>query len=107
MLAKTRKEPTPTNSKVYPGGEEITALLDEFNKEKTKEAIVAKDADRLDQIILQREYLQDKPYDFKLWHENYTKNLKTESAKSLAEKIATRNPLQWVYNFAGIKPKEE
>ncbi|MBU2592529.1 HD domain-containing protein [Patescibacteria group bacterium] len=90
-----------------PGGSEITTLLDEFNECKTKEAIVAKDADRIDQILLQREYLQNKPGDFKLWHENIAKDLQTESAKELVEKIKERNPLQWVYNFAKIPPEDE
>lgn len=90
-----------------PGGEAIIELLDEFDEEKTKEAIVAKDADRIDQILLQREYLQDKPHDFKLWHENIAKDLKTESAKEIVKKIKRRNPLQWVYNFAKIPPEDE
>lgn len=90
-----------------PGGNEVVGLLDEFNECKTKEAMVAKDADRLDQILLQREYLQDKPHDFKLWHENIAKDLQTESAKELAGKIKERNPIQWVYNFAKIPPEDE
>lgn len=90
-----------------PGGEEITQLLDEFNEKKTKEAMVAKDADRLDQILLQREYLQDKPYDFDLWHNNIAKDLQTDSAREIASKIKERNPLQWVYNFAKIIPQDE
>lgn len=89
--------------KDIPGGEEIIKLLDEFNKQKTKEAVVARDADRLDQILLQREYLQDKPQDFKLWHQNMAKDLKTKSAKELAREIKKHNPLQWVYNFARRK----
>ncbi len=83
-----------------PGGEEIIKLLDEFNKEKTKEAIVAKDADRIDQILLQKEYLQGKPYDFERWHKNIAKGLQTKSAKQLAKEIKERNPLQWLYDFS-------
>jgi putative hydrolase of HD superfamily len=90
-----------------PGGKEIVGLLDEFNEQVTKEAKVAKDADRVGQILLQREYLQGKSRDFKLWHENIAKNLQTESAKELVEKIKVRNPLQWLYNFAKIPPEDE
>lgn len=86
--------------KDIPGGREIIKLLDEFNRQETKEAIVVRDADRLDQILLQREYLQDKPQDFKLWHQNMAKDLKTKSAKELAREVKRHNPLQWVYNFA-------
>ena len=79
----------------------------ESNDKKTKEAIVAKDADRLDQILLQREYLQDKQYDFDLWHNNIAKDLQTNSARDIASKIKERNPLQWVYNLFKISPKDE
>jgi len=90
-----------------PSGEEIIKLLDEFREQRTKEAIVAKDADRIDQILLQREYLQGQPHDFELWHKNIAKDLQTESAKQLAKKIKERNPLQWLYNFAKIPPEDE
>ena len=90
-----------------PGSEEIIKLLDEFNERKTKEAIVAKDADRIDQILLQREYLQGKPYDFERWHKNMAKDLQTKSAKQLAKEIKERNPLQWLYNFAEEAKREK
>src|SRR3990167_9120432 len=89
-----------------PGSGEIAQLLDELSDKKTKEAIVAKDADRLDQILLQREYLQDKQYDFDLWHNNIAKDLQTNSARDIASKIKERNPLQWVYNLFKISPKD-
>lgn len=88
-----------------PGGEEIIKLLDEFNEGETLEAKVARDADLLGQICLQKEYL-GKGYDFELWHTNSVRMLQTESAKLLAEEIKKRNPLQWVYNFADIPPQE-
>jgi len=93
--------------KGVPSAEEIIKLLDEFNEQETKEAMVAKDADRIDQILLQREYLQGKPYDFERWHKNIAKDLQTKSAQQLAEEIKDRNPLQWLYNFAKITPEDE
>lgn len=68
-----------------PAGREIKSLLDEFNNKESREAIIAKDADILDQIALQKEFLSEKPEDFAKWHEFSAKKLKTKSAKRLAE----------------------
>ena len=83
-----------------PGGEEMLAILAEYEEQKTKEAIVAKDADRLDQILLQREYLPGRSYDLQKWHYHIARELKTESAKKLAELIFETNPLAWLYEFS-------
>lgn len=80
-------------------GEEIKSLLKELSEKETREAIVVKDADILDQIALQKEFLSEKPEDFTKWHEFSAKKLKTKSAKLLAESIKNRNPMQWFYNF--------
>lgn len=82
-----------------PGGDKMVALLAEFNERSSKESIVAKDADRLDQIFLQIEYLREKPEDLKIWHEYHAKTLETESAKEIAVLAAQTNPLKWLYNF--------
>jgi putative hydrolases of HD superfamily len=86
-------------TKNIPGEEEIKYLLNELSERKTKEAIIAKDADILDQISLQKEVLGEKPEDFLLWHNHAAKKLKTKSAKLLAESIKNRNPMQWFYNL--------
>lgn len=80
-------------------GEGIKRLLDELNEGKTKEAIVAKDADTLDQLFLEKEVLNEKPEDFLKWHEFSVKKLKTKFAKQLAQTLKNRNPMQWFYNF--------
>lgn len=86
------------------GGEEIKFLLNELNEGKTKDAIIAKDVDILDQMFLEKEVLNEKPEDFAKWHEFSIKKLKTESAKRLAQSLRKRNPMQWFYNFdAGLK----
>ncbi len=86
-------------TKNIPNGEEIKSLLDEFSEEKTKEAIIVKDADIIDQVALQKEVLGERQEDFLLWHNHAVKGLKTKSAKLLAESIKNRNPMQWFYNF--------
>lgn len=80
-------------------GKEIASVLDEYNNRETKEAIVAKDADILDQMFLEKEILNEKPKDFAKWHEFSARKLKTKSAKSLAETLKNRNPMQWFFNF--------
>jgi putative hydrolase of HD superfamily len=85
-------------------GDEINNLLNEFKEGKTKESIVAKDTDTLDQLFLEKEVLNEKPEDFAKWHEFSVKKLKTKSAKLLARSLKKRNPMQWFYNFdEGLK----
>lgn len=93
-------------TKNIPSGEEINFLLNELSKKKTKEAIVAKDADTLDQMFLEKEVLGEKPEDFAKWHEFSAKKLKTKSAQKLAEAVKNRNPMQWFYNFDEELKKE-
>jgi len=84
------------------GGKKVTSLLKEYNKRKSKEAIVAKDADILDQIFLQKEYLSQRPYDFKKWHTYHEKRLKTKSALQIARLVFKTESMDWVYDFAGL-----
>jgi putative hydrolases of HD superfamily len=85
------------------GGKEAMAILTEYNAKKTKEAIVAKEADRLDQIFLQIEYLSKKTADLKKWHEHIAKDLKTPSGKKLAQAAFKTNSLQWLYDLSKRK----
>lgn len=82
-----------------PIGDEVLSLLDEYKKKETKESIVAKDADLIDQMLLQQEYFYKDPNgeNHKLWQDFSSKGLKTQSAKELAEKIRKTNPLEWHY----------
>jgi 5'-deoxynucleotidase YfbR-like HD superfamily hydrolase len=81
------------------GDRKVVELLAEYNERKTKDAIVAKDADNLDQIFLQKEYLSDGPADFKRWHDYAVRGLKTSSAKTIAKLVSKTNPLKWVYDL--------
>lgn len=90
-----------------PGGKEIVNLLVEYNERKTKEAIVAKDADVLGQIFLQREYLPTDSYDLERWHNHQVKRLKTESARQIADLVLKTNPLKWVYDFSDSQKAKE
>ena len=74
----------------------------------SKESIVAKDADLLDQILLLREYTHQGNKEAEIWlsgkgNENKEnvqfKNLKTESAKRLGKKIIYGNVSEWWENI--------
>lgn len=84
------------------GGKEIISLLNEYNKMKSKEAKVSKDADILDQIFSQKEYLSHRPYDLGKWHAYHKKRLKTKSALKIARLVFKTETMDWVYDFAGL-----
>lgn len=80
----------------------------EYKDRKSKEAIVAKDADLLDQIMLLKEYAHQGNSEAKIWlfgkgkkrEENTQyKNLKTKSARKLADKILKSKVSDWWENL--------
>jgi putative hydrolase of HD superfamily len=77
---------------------EVTEILNEYIERKSSESIVAKDADLINQTILQCNYLKESK-DLDRWNRHSMKPLKTKSAKKIAEAIIKRNPLEWVYSF--------
>jgi len=82
-----------------PLAKEIIEILNEYNKEKSKESIIAKDADLLNQIISQCNYLKNSK-DLERWNRHSIRGLKTKSAKTLAKTITKRSPFEWFYNFS-------
>jgi len=83
--------------------DEVLEFLREFEQRESKESIVAKDADLLDQMVLQREYFHKDKQNHEIWQNHTEKSLKTESAKKLAQKIRTPNPFEWLYRLAEHK----
>jgi len=80
----------------------------EFEKRESKEAIVAKDANMIDQILLLKEYTHQGNQEAAIWlhgkGEGQTENiqyksLKTESAKKLAEEILAGKISEWWENI--------
>lgn len=82
---------------------EVLELLKGYERRESKESIVAKDADLLDQIILQQEYFYKDEKNGKIWQNHTERSLKTESAKKLARKIRESNPFEWLYQLAEDK----
>lgn len=86
-----------------PIGKEVLEFLNEYGRLQTKESIIAKDADLLDQMVLQQEYFYNDKKNGKRWQDHTEKGLKTESAKVLAKKIRLSNPFGWLYQLAEKK----
>ena len=78
---------------------EVLEIIEEFEARETKEAVIAKDADLLDQILVQSATIKNQE-DKELWNENSAKGLQTETAKELAKVLSDTNPLSWVYKMA-------
>ena len=104
---QVQKEEDAINDQWFgiPGEKEAIELLSECNEGETKEAIVAKDADRLEQIFLQREYLTH-PHDLDMWHTHTAQKLQTDSACKIAEQAIKTNRLQWLYDFSNSKKQK-
>ena len=87
---------------------ELFEINKEFDIKKSKEAIIAKDADLLDQMLLLKEYAHQGNKEAEIWlsgkgvsnKENIQyKNLKTESAKELGKKILESRVSEWWENI--------
>jgi putative hydrolase of HD superfamily len=78
-------------------------LVDEYNGRKTKEAVLVKDADLLDQILLLREYEWRGNREAGIWLRGkgsdkinaQLMNLKSTAAKALGRAILKKNPSDW------------
>lgn len=82
---------------------ELKEFMKEYEKRESKEAIIAKEADLLDQILLLREYEWMGNKEAKIWLYGkgkekinaQIKKLKTETGKKLGESIYKINPSDW------------
>lgn len=76
-------------------GKEMFSLHNEFQNQKTKESIVARDADLLENAVQAREYIEIGYKDAQNWIDNCRKVLKTESAKKLLNILEKTSPNEW------------
>ncbi len=82
-------------------------LVGEYNKRKSKEAVLAKDADLLDQILLLREYEWQGNREVGIWlrgksgrkKNNQLAMLKSKTAKKLGAAILLEDPSAWWNNI--------
>ncbi len=88
----------------YPDFKEIA---DEYEERKTKEAVLAKDADLLDQLLLLREYDWQGNKEATIWLHGKSGNktnaqlarLQSEAAKKIGEAIYNEDPSSWWDNL--------
>lgn len=88
--------------------DDLKNFIDEYEERKSKEAVIAKQADILDQILLLREYEWQGNKEAAIWlygedaakGRRQLEKLSLESAKELGEAIYTTSPSQWWANLA-------
>jgi len=81
-------------------GKEMLSLHEEFQVQKTKESILARDADLLENALQAREYMKIGYADAQNWIDNIWKVIKTESGKELLCWIEKNDPNDW---WKGLK----
>lgn len=85
-------------------GGEVLALWQEFEAEETNAAQIAKDADRLEQALTAKEYME-RGYPFaKNWIDNIRKVLYTETALRWLEAILEMDSHDWWQNLKELDP---
>jgi putative hydrolases of HD superfamily len=87
-------------AKLGEAGRKIRELWEEFEARETDLSKIAKDADRLEQALTAKEYIE-KGHDFAVnWIDNIRKVLHTNTAKRWLEKIAETDSNVW---WQGLK----
>lgn len=81
--------------KPLPNSRELLNIISEYNERQTKEAQIAKDADRLDQTLLENEYMWMGNQEAKTWGRTNRTSLFSKSAKSLLREICKQKPSDW------------
>ena len=92
---------------------ELTEIAREYSERKSRESIVAKDADVLDQVLLLREYAWQGNTEAQIWLEGknrkrpyaYLDYATTESAKELGKALYDEDPSSWWTNLYTNKKK--
>lgn len=82
---------------------ELFEFASEYDKRESKEAVIAKDADMLDQILLLREYEWQGNKEAKIWlhgkgdkpESRQLDKLNTTAAKELGATIYEKSPSKW------------
>lgn len=87
--------------------DDLFNFMEEFEERKSKEAIIAKDADLIDQMLLLKEYTHQGNREAEIWlsgkgNDNVNiqyQSLKTESAKKLGKEILEGKVSEWWENI--------
>jgi len=79
-------------------GEDILEILEEYRERKSKESLLAKDADQLEWILSLKEQVDIGNSRADSWIPSAVKRLKTKVAKDLANKIVKTNSDDWWFS---------
>ena len=101
--AETKANKEQTESLPENIGKDIFSLHEEFQKQETKESIVARDADLLENAYQAKEYLDCGYKDAKDWLVNIRKHLRTKSALELLDDLEKTSSNNW---WQGLKKTE-
>jgi putative hydrolase of HD superfamily len=83
--------------------DELKSNLSNFQKDSTKEGIIARDADLIECALQAKEYIDKGFKDAKDWLKNIRKHIRTSSAKKLLGKIEKGDSNSW---WKGLKKTE-
>lgn len=83
--------------------EEIMSVMQEFFEKKTKEAVIARDADILELLFQAKEYADVGYTGTEYWLQENSKLLRTESAKKLFEELMKQNAFEWSKGLENLK----
>jgi len=76
-------------------GNDIFGLHEEFQQQKTKESIIARDADLLENALQAKEYIEAGYKDAQNWNDNIRKVLKTKTAFKFLDQIEKSSCNDW------------
>jgi putative hydrolase of HD superfamily len=105
LYLKTEKEESAFSDQIknLPAEEEIQQFFKEWKEQKTKEAIVAKDADLLEGAIQTKFYFDQGNKLLKIWIKHWGSKLKTKSAKKILKEIEKAKIDRWWKEIPEIK----
>lgn len=78
-----------------PFGNKIKLIIDEYEERKSRESLLAKDADNLEFILSLKEQFDIGNERAKTWMPSAVKRLKTKEGQELGEKIITTDSDKW------------
>lgn len=82
-----------------PFGDEIKALIEEFEAERTPEAVLARDADQLELVLALKRELDLGNRRAEAWLPHTIDRLRSDSARSLAEAILRADSDRWWWPY--------
>jgi putative hydrolases of HD superfamily len=94
-VEKKEDEAVKDLAATLPFGDDIKLIIHEYEERKSKESIVAKDADNLEWIFSLKEQYDTGNIRAERWIASAIRRLKTESARKIAEEMQSTDSNEW------------